>query len=208
MKLYDKHILPNLVHMACSQRPAMLQREKIVHLAHGRVLEIGIGSGLNLTYYDADKVHKLWGLDPSPEMIKMAETRLGPVNFEVEFIVLPGEQVPLQNSFVDTIVVTYTLCTIPDACRALQQMARVLKPDGELLFCEHGVAPDASVQRWQNMLNPVWKRIGGGCHLNRDIPELIEQGGFRIRELQAMYIPGWRPASFNYWGRATLPESQ
>ena len=208
MKLYDKHILPNLVHMACSQRPAMLQREKIVHLAHGRVLEIGIGSGLNLTYYDADKVHKLWGLDPSPEMIKMAETRLGPVNFEVEFIVLPGEQVPLQNSFVDTIVVTYTLCTIPDACRALQQMARVLKPDGELLFCEHGVAPDASVQRWQNMLNPVWKRIGGGCHLNRDIPELIEQGGFRIREMQAMYIPGWRPASFNYWGRATLPESQ
>ncbi len=207
MQLYDKHILPNLVHMACSLRPAMRQREKVVHLAHGRVLEVGIGSGLNLPYYDADKVNKVWGLDPSPEMLRMAESRVHSVKFEVEFINLPGEQIPLQSRCVDSIVVTYTLCTIPDACRALQEMARVLKPGGELLFCEHGAAPDANVQRWQNMINPVWKRIGGGCHLNREIPGLIEQGGFRIRELQAMYIPGWRPTSYNYWGRATLAES-
>jgi len=204
MKLYDKHILPNLVHMACSLRPAMRQREKIVHLAHGTVLEVGIGSGLNFPYYDADKVSKLWGLDPSPEMIRMAETRVRSVGFEVEFINLPGEQIPLQDRCVDTVVVTYTLCTIPDVCRALQEMARVLKHDGELVFCEHGVAPDTTVHRWQNILNPVWKCFGGGCHLNRDIPELIERGGFRIREMQAMFIPGWRPASYNYWGTATL----
>ena len=181
----------------------MRQREKIVPLARGSVLEVGIGSGLNLPYYDADKVSKVWGLDPSPEMIKMAAAKERSVNFAVEFITSPGEQVPLQDGCVDTVVVTYTLCTIPDVSQALQEMARVLKPDGQLVFCEHGVAPDATVQRWQNMINPVWKRIGGGCHLNRDIPELIEQGGFRIREMQTMYIPGWRPTSYNYWGTAT-----
>jgi ubiquinone/menaquinone biosynthesis C-methylase UbiE len=207
MKLYDKHILPGLVHMACSQRPVMRQRGKIVPLAQGVVLEVGIGTGLNLPYYDAGRVSKLWGIEPAPEMIRMAEPRVRSLNFAVEFINSPGECLPLRSGCIDSIVVTYTLCTIPDVGRALQEMARVLKPEGRLLFCEHGAAPDAAVHCWQNMLNPIWKRIGGGCHLNRNIPGLIEQGGFRIREIQAMYIPGWRPASYNYLGVATLPKS-
>jgi ubiquinone/menaquinone biosynthesis C-methylase UbiE len=207
MKLYNKHILPHLVHFACSMKSATQQREKIVPLARGRVLEVGLGTGLNLPYYDACKVSKLWGLEPSPEMIRKAETRARSVNFEVEFIVMPGETIPLETNKVDTVLVTYTLCTIINVIQALQEMARVLKPGGQLIFCEHGAAPDASVRRWQNCLDPVWKCVGGGCHLNREIPALIEQGGFRIKELNAMYIQGWRPASYNYWGIATLPVS-
>jgi ubiquinone/menaquinone biosynthesis C-methylase UbiE len=180
----------------------MRQREKVVPLARGRVLEIGIGSGLNLPYYDARKVSKLWGLDPSPEMTRIAERSARAVPFDVDFIGLPGEEIPLDNHSVDTIVMTYTLCSIPDTQMALQQMARVLKPGGSLVFCEHGAAPDPEVRRWQDRITPIWKRLGGGCHLNRAIPELIAQGGFRITALETMYIPGWRPASFNYWGTA------
>ncbi len=207
MRLYDKHILPNLVHFACSLQSVMHQRQKIVPLARGRVLEVGLGSGLNFPYYDASKVSKVWGLDPSPEMLEMAGERASSVSFEVDFIPLPGEEIPLETNSADTVLVTYTLCTIADVGRAIQEMARVLKPDGELLFCEHGIAPEVSVRRWQNCINPVWKRIGGGCHLNREIPVLIEQGGFKIREMQANYIPGWRPASYNYWGTAILKAS-
>ena len=203
MRLYNRHVLPTLVNFACSQRFVMRQREKIVPRAQGAVLEVGLGSGLNFPYYDASKVTKVWGLDPSPEMIKMAEQKARSVAFDVEFISLPGEAIPLETNSVDTVLVTYTLCTIVDVGRAIEEMARVLKPDGELVFCEHGVAPDASVRRWQNLINPVWKNVGGGCHLNRKIPTLIEQGGFRIKEMNEMYIPGWRPASYNYWGIAT-----
>jgi ubiquinone/menaquinone biosynthesis C-methylase UbiE len=203
MKLYNKHVLPNLVHLACSQRSVMRQREKIVPLARGKVLEIGSGSGLNFPYYDANKVSKVWGLDPSPEMIEMAGARADAVSFEVEFIRLPGEEIPLQAHSVDTVLVTYILCTIPDVNRVFQEMARVLKPGGELIFCEHGAAPDVGVRRLQDCINPIWKCVGGGCHLNREIPKLIERGGFKIKEMESMYIPGWRPASFNYWGTAT-----
>ncbi len=203
MRLYSKYILPKVVHLTCSIKPAMRQREKVVPLARGRVLEIGIGSGLNLPYYDASKVTKLWGLDPSPEMTRMAEKAARSVRFDVEFIGLPGEEIPLEDDSVDTVLMTYTLCTIPDTEQALRQMARVLKPGGELIFCEHGAAPDPSVRRWQDRLTPIWKRFGGGCHLNRAIPNLITQGGFRINEIHTMYLPGWRPATFNYWGSAT-----
>jgi len=180
----------------------MRQREKVVPRARGRVLEVGIGSGLNLPFYDPAKVTKLWGLDPSPEMTRMAEEQARSLRFEVEFIGLPGDAIPLDDRSVDTVLVTYTLCTIPDTTPALQQMRRVLRPGGELIFCEHGTAPDASVRRWQNRLNPIWKRFSGGCHLNRPIPALIEAGGFRIERLDTMYLPGWRPANFNYWGTA------
>ena len=202
MGLYSKRILPKLVHFTCSSKPNMRQREKVVPHARGRVLEVGIGSGLNLPFYDATKVTKVWGLDPSPEMTRMAERTARSLRFEVEFIGLPGDEIPLEDHSVDTVLVTYTLCTIPDTAPALHQMTRVLRPGGELVFCEHGAAPDASVRRWQDRLNPIWKRIGGGCHLNRPIPSLIEAGGFRIKTLETMYVPGWRPASFNYWGTA------
>jgi len=202
MGLYSKYILPKVIHISCGLKPNMRQREKVVPHARGRVLEVGIGSGLNLPYYDAAKVTKVWGLDPAPEMTHMAKQVAASLPFEVEFIGLPGDEIPLENGSVDTVVVTYTLCTIADTAAALRQMGRVLRPGGELIFCEHGAAPDASVRRWQDRLNPVWKRLGGGCNLNRPIPALIEAGGFRISSLDTMYIPGWRPASFNYWGKA------
>ena len=203
MGLYSKYILPKVVHFACSLKPNMRQREKVVPLARGRVLEVGIGSGLNLPYYDATKVTRLWGLDPSLEMKRMAEEAARSMSFDVEFIGLPGEEIHLEDNTVDTVLITYTLCTIPETDPALREMARVLKPGGELIFCEHGTAPDESVRRWQDRINPIWKRLGGGCHLNRAIPDLIEQGGFRIKGMETMYVPGWRPASFNYWGTAT-----
>lgn len=202
MRLYSRYILPRVVHFTCGSKPNMRQREKVVPLARGCVLEVGIGSGLNLPFYDAAKVSKVWGLDPAPEMTRMAERLARRLPFEVEFIGLPGDEIPLEDHSVDTVLVTYTLCTIPDVAPALRQMRRVLRPGGELIFCEHGTAPDASVRRWQDRLNPLWKRLGGGCNLNRPIPTLIEAGGFRIRTLDTMYIPGWRPASFNYWGTA------
>lgn len=204
MRLYSEHILPNLVHFVCGLRAAMLQRGKVIPFACGRVLEVGVGSGLNFSYYDAAKVRKLWGLDPSPAMLKRAKLRARSAKFPIQFIAMPGEKIPLASNSVDTVVVTYTLCTISNVDLALQEMARVLKAEGELVFCEHGAAPDAYIRWWQNRLNPLWKCLGGGCHLNREIPKLIEQNGFRIRQMQASYIDGWRPASYNYWGRATL----
>jgi len=202
MGLYSRYILPRVVHFTCGLKPNMRQREKVVPHARGRVLEVGIGSGLNLRFYDSTKVSKVWGLDPAPEMTRMAERAARSLPFEVEFIGLPGDEIPLEDDSIDTVLVTYTLCTIPDPIPALRQMSRVLRPGGELIFCEHGAAPDASVRRWQDRLNPLWQRLGGGCNLNRPIPALIEAGGFRIESLDAMYIPGWRPASFNYWGTA------
>lgn len=202
MGWYSQYILPRVVHFTCGLKPNMRQREKVVPRALGRVLEVGVGSGLNFPFYDASKVTKVWGLDPSLEMTRMAEQIARALPFEVEFIGLPGDQIPLDDNSVDTLLVTYTLCTIPDTTPALRHMSRVLRPGGELIFCEHGAAPDVSVRRWQNRLNPIWKRFGGGCQLNRPIPALIEAGGFRIKGLETMYIPGWRPASFNYWGSA------
>jgi len=202
MSLYSRYVLPTMVDLACSAKPTMRQREKVVPLAQGRVLEIGIGSGLNLPYYEPERVTRLWGLDPSPEMRKRAERAAQSVPIEVELLDLPGDEIPLERDSVDTVIITYTLCTIPETEPALGEMMRVLSPGGRLIFCEHGRAPDAGVLRWQDRLNPIWERMGGGCQLNRPIPQLIEEGGFRIREMEASYIPGWRFASFNYWGVA------
>ncbi len=203
MGLYRRYLLPRIVHLTCSAKPNMRQRGKLVPLAKGRVLEVGIGSGLNLPFYDARRVTGLWGLDPSRELTAMASEAAEAAPFEVELVLAGAEEIPLDSNSFDTVLLTYTLCTIPDAEPALREMARVLKPDGALLFCEHGAAPDADVRRWQDRLDPVWRRLGGGCHLNRDIPGLIRHGGFEITGMETMYLPGWRPASFNYWGRAT-----
>lgn len=181
----------------------MRQRQKVVPLAKGRVLEVGIGSGLNLPFYDPAHVTEVLGLDPSEEMTDLAAKAAKEVPFGVDFVSAGAEEIPLDRDSVDTVILTYTLCTIPDSGPALREMARVLKPGGRLLFCEHGLAPDAGVRRWQNRINPLWSRLGGGCQLNRDIPELIRSGGFEIQGMETMYLPGWRPASFNYWGAAT-----
>jgi ubiquinone/menaquinone biosynthesis C-methylase UbiE len=202
MGLYDDYVLPHLIDLACSTKPTRKQREKIVHLAEGDVLEIGFGSGLNLPYYDTDRVRKIFGLEPSQGMRRKAQPNVDASGLDVEFIDLPGEQIPLEAKSVDTVLITFTLCSIDAAENALEGMRRVLKPRGKLLYCEHGAAPDANVRRWQDRLNPGWKRFSGGCNMNRDIPGLIESSGFRISTDERMYIPGLRILSYNYWGIA------
>ena len=202
MKLYDRYLLPRLTNLACGSKPTRKQREKIVHRAYGDVLEIGFGGGLNLAHYDTDKVRKVFGLEPSEGMRASARERIEASSLDVELIDLPGEEIPLDDNSVDSVLVTYTLCTIAHPLQALSEVRRVLKPGGALLFCEHGEAPDANVRRWQERLNPLWGYLGGGCNLNRPIPRLLDGSGFHSADLQTMYIPGWKPACFNYWGTA------
>ena len=202
MSWYSERILPHLIDFACSASPNQKQRQKIVPDAAGDILEIGFGSGLNVPFYDPSKVRKIWALEPSAGMRRKAQAALDDTEMDIEFIDLPGEQIPLDDNSVDTVLVTYTLCTIPDAEAALQGMRRVLKPSGRLLFIEHGKAPDEDVLRWQNRLNPVWSRIAGGCQMNRDIPALIKAGGFDIKLDERMYIPGARVLCYNFWGTA------
>ena len=201
---YDTYIMPRFVNLACGLKPVVKQREKVVPLASGRVLEIGIGSGLNLPFYDASQVEHVWGLDPSPEMWALVKNKADNLDFGFEFIEASAEDIPLDTDSADTVLITYTMCTIPDAASALDDVRRVLKPGGKLVFCEHGEAPDANVRKWQNRINPLWQKLAGGCNLNRPIPSLIENAGFRIDEIDTMYIPGWKPATFNFWGTAKI----
>lgn len=202
MTFYEDRVLPHLIDFACSAKPNRKQREKVVPLAEGDVLEIGFGSGLNLPFFDSRKVRKVWGLEPSDGMRRKAQAMLDASDLDVEFIDLPGENIPLETNSVDTVLVTYTLCTIADAVTALEGMRRVLKPGGSLLFCEHGIAPDARVRRWQHRLNPAWSRVAGGCNMNRDIPNLIAEAGFEVTVDERMYVPGLKMLCYNYWGRA------
>lgn len=203
MSFYHDKILPHVIHLACGTAPILKQREKVVPQAHGQILEIGMGSGINISFYDANKVEKLWGLEPSIGMREKAKSRVDAAPFELEWLDLPSEEIPLENNSIDSIVLTYTLCTIPNWLGALQQMRRVLKPSGKLLFCEHGKAPDAAINKWQDRINPVWGKVAGGCHLNRDIPLLLQQGGFNIKEVNTLYVPKTpKIAGFTYWGYA------
>lgn len=179
------------------------QREKVVPAAKGKVLEVGMGSGLNLTHYDTNKVEFVWGLEPSEGMRKKAQMNIIASPIDVKWLGLPSEKIPLGDNEADTVVLTYTLCTITGWLEALQEMRRVLKPDGQLLFCEHGLSPDAGIQKWQHRINPMWKVLAAGCNLNREIPDCLEQGGFKIDTLQSDYIPGPKFATYNYWGTAS-----
>jgi ubiquinone/menaquinone biosynthesis C-methylase UbiE len=205
---YERHVLPWLIDLACGIRPVRRQRRKVVPLARGRVLEIGIGTGLNLEHYDPSRVQKVVGLDPGLQMHRLARKRLARTTLAVELGGLSAEKIPYPDASFDTVVVTYSLCTIPEPVAALREMRRVLRPGGSLVFCEHGRAPDEGVRRWQDRLTPYWKKIAGGCHLNRDIPALLAQAGFRCTDLETMYLPGPRPLTFNYWGTAVAaPET-
>jgi len=204
MNLYNKYILPKVIDWACSQKPSMKQRSKIIPRAQGNALEIGIGSGLNLPFYSEGAIKHLMAIDPSVETWQQNKIDIQQLPFDFEFIKAYAEDIPADNNSFDTVVITYSLCTILDTQKALEEIRRVLKPNGKLLFCEHGKAPDVVIQKWQNRLNPLWKRVGGGCHLNKDIPSLIKNNGFKIKQLDSMYIPGWKPASFNYWGDAEI----
>ncbi|WP_137888556.1 class I SAM-dependent methyltransferase [Pseudomonas sp. 2FE] len=202
MGLYSRHILPHLIDFACGMGAVMQARSKIVPQAQGRVLEIGIGSGLNLEFYDPAKVSRIIGVDPAAEMQALARERAARIAIAVEMIPLELGQIQAAAASFDSIVCTFTLCTIPDAVAALQEMRRVLKPGGRLLFCEHGLAPDLPVVRWQNRLTPLWKPLAGGCHLNRDIPALLSAGGFHIGELDTRYLKGPKPMTYVYSGWA------
>lgn len=202
MSFYDDRVLPHLINLACGSKPARKQREKVVPLATGDVLEIGFGSGLNLPWYDPGKVRRIWALEPAPGMRKLAQKNIEASGLEVELIDLPGEEIPLDPDSVDSVVITYTLCTIPDVHAALAGVRRVLRPGGRLFYCEHGKAPDAGVHAWQNRLNPAWRRFAGGCNMNRDIPALLNDAGFEIEEDNRMYVPGIRALSYNFWGAA------
>lgn len=202
MGFYDRHILPHLIDFACGLGEVMQARAQIVPLAQGRVLEIGIGSGLNLAFYDPERVSAIVGVDPSAEMQQLARARAARIAIPVEMIALELGQIRAADASFDSIVCTFTLCTIADAVAALQEMRRVLKPGGRLLFCEHGRAPDAAVLRWQRRLTPYWKPLAGGCHLDRDIPALLAAGGFRVEQLQTGYLKGPRPMTYVYRGWA------
>ena len=201
MNLYNKYILPSLIISGCNKKPQMKQREKIIPNAKGKVLEVGIGSGLNLSFYDPDKVTELVGIDPSLELWEKRQP-IKDLGFHYEFIKGVAEDMPFGKDNFDTIVITYTLCSIPDFQSALESLRKVLKPNGKFLFCEHGKAPDKNVLLTQNAINPIWKLIGGGCNINRDIPSIINGNGFKILNLETMYVPGWKPVSFNFWGEA------
>ncbi|HYO45108.1 MAG TPA: class I SAM-dependent methyltransferase [Gemmatimonadota bacterium] len=183
------------------------QRERIVPRARGRVLELGIGSGKNLALYDPDRVELVWGVDPSPELYRMAAARAAELPFPVRFFVRPADEpgLALADDSVDTVVVTYTLCTIPDPVAALEEARRTLAPEGQLLFAEHGRSPDPAVNRWQVRVTPLWRRVAGGCHLDRDPLAILAAGGFRVQEIEAGYLPGWKPAAWHYFGTA-IPE--
>jgi ubiquinone/menaquinone biosynthesis C-methylase UbiE len=201
MSIYNDHILPHVINLAMRNRELDPYRRRLVSQARGRVLEIGIGSGLNLPLYGA-AVDEVLGLDPAPRLIEMAQEAANRSKIPVTLITGSAQAIPIDAGSIDTLVTTWTLCSIPDAGAALQEMRRVLKPSGELLFVEHGAAPEESVRKWQNRLTPVWKRIGGGCHLNRPIGTLIENAGFKMIRLDTGYAKGPRPMTFFYEGCA------
>ena len=182
-------------------RTLLPYRERVLSGAEGRVLEIGIGSGLNLPFYGS-QAKEVLGLDPSSRLIAMAESAARGLALPVRFIEGSAEAIPLERGSVDTVLTTWTLCTIPAAVRALEEMRRVLKPGGRLLFVEHGLSPDDGVRGWQERLTPLWKRIGGGCHLNRPIRNLIETAGFEITRIETGYAKGPKPMTFMYEGGA------
>ena len=201
MKLYEKWILPRLLDLTMRNKEATRYRAQIVPRAHGIVLEVGVGSGLNLRYYGR-QVRQVYALDPSPELLRMARRQARTAPFPVAFLACRGETIPLGTHSVDTILTTFTLCTIADPLAALGEMRRVLRPGGELLFAEHGLAPDPAVRRWQHRCNPLWHRISGGCNLDRKMDELIGAAGFHIAQLTTEYAKGPRLLSYIYAGSA------
>ena len=203
MSFYDKYILPKVLNCTCASKPIRYQRDKIVPLAEGVVLDVGIGSGLNVPFYNKSKINYLYGLDPSKELLDIAKSIAKENQLEVDFLQCSAESIPLPDKSIDTVLITYTMCTIPDVALSNSEIMRVLKDDGKLLFCEHGLAPDKNIAKWQKRINPLWGKIAGGCNLNRDIPKLISSSGFKISNMEEMYLPSTpKFAGYNYWGVA------
>ncbi len=206
MSFYEDRILPHIIDRACSMGQIMKLRGQIVPHAKGRVLEVGMGSAINMEFYDAGQVEMVYGLEPSDGMRRRAQPNLARSPIPVQWLDLPGERIPLADGSVDTVLLTFTLCTIPDWNTALRHMWRVLRPGGELLFLEHGESPRDSVRKWQHRITPGWKKLAGGCHLNRNIADLIRHAGFEIVELENLYVPrAPKIAGYIYKGRARKP---
>ena len=186
---YEKYVLPKLLDTCCSTKPINYQREKIVPNANGTVLEIGIGSGLNIPFYNIANIDKIYGLDPSTQLCKKAIKKAKEMNIHVDFLFDGAEEIKLKSNSIDTVVITYTLCSIPDPKDALKEIKRVMRSDANILFCEHGIAPDIKVSKWQNRINPLWGKLFGGCSINRDIPKILNNSGFKIYNLKQMYLP-------------------
>lgn len=201
MGFYQDHILPHLINLAMRRRDLVAYRQRVMPASGGRVLEVGIGSGLNLPYYTAN-TERVVGLDPSPKLLEMTRRAADHLRIPIDLIEGSAESIPLHNRSIDTIVTTWTMCSIPDVQRALSEMRRVLKPGGRLLFVEHGRSPELGVRRWQDRLTPAWRCISGGCHLNRAITELIESAGFQVERLDTGYMRGPKPMTFMYEGSA------
>jgi len=200
---YNRRILPSFLSCACGAKPIMRQRAKVAPLAEGRVLEVGMGGGLNLAFYDPGRVSVVVGVDPSAELRSRAEGAPRPDGLKVSIAEGVAEDLPFAAASFDTVVCTYTLCSVDNPARSLAEARRVLKPEGRLLFCEHGLAPDPSVARWQRRIEPVWKRIAGGCRLTRPVGEAIREAGFVFEALERMYLPGTpRFAGWHEWGAA------
>jgi ubiquinone/menaquinone biosynthesis C-methylase UbiE len=201
MGFYNGFILPRLCDLAMRNKQLVPFRERVIGAAEGRVLEIGAGTGMNLPFY-RPAVTEVLALEPAPKLVAMARRASRGVTMPVSFLEASAETIPLDEHGVDTVVTTWTLCSIPQAATALAEMRRVLRPGGKLLFVEHGLAPDAGVRRWQDRLTPVWRRLCGGCHLNRPIRSMIEDAGFHVERIETGYIPGPRPMTFMYEGSA------
>ena len=202
MNLYEQYVLPRLIDMVCGMGDVMKARSRIVPQAVGEVLEIGLGTGLNLPFYRPDRVVSIMGVDPAAQMQALAARRAAACTIPVDMIAVDIQGIHAADDRFDTLVMTFTLCSIADPFPALREMRRVLKPGGRLLFCEHGLAPDESVRRWQQRVTPLWRPLAGGCHLNRDIPQLLRESGFRIGDLSSEYLPGPRPLTYIYSGWA------
>ena len=203
MSLYSKYIVSKLINVGCGSKPIRKQREKVLPLCEGEVLEIGAGSGLNFPYYDPNNVSKIYALEPDSEMLRQARIAAKSWDLNIEFIESGAEEIALGDNVVDTVLLTYTLCSIRHPGLALKEIRRVLRKNGKLVYCEHGVAPDRAVRNVQNIMNYFYPYLAGGCNLNRDIPDLIRKNGFKLEDIETMYLPGtpkW--SGYNYWGVA------
>lgn len=207
MNLYERWVLPPILDLVMQQKHLTRYRRAVVAAARGRVLEIGVGSGLNFPFY-GKQVEMVFGIDPSARLLAIARRRAEASGVPADFLLGSATAIPLADDSVDTVVMTWTLCSIPDPLAALREMRRVLKPGGSLCFVEHGLSPDPGVERWQHRITPAWRRIAGGCHLDRKIDELIRLAGFELADLHVEYAPGPRAMSNMYQGCACRSPSK